>query len=196
MEVTMKNNFVIIVILAVLFSACGGNNQQKSEQTEQQEETIVKEPVKVTIDEFINNAGEVVGEQIIIEGLVNHVCQHGGKRMFLIDTATQETVKIVVDEGMASFNTDLEGQEVIIKGLVEELRIDEAYLTEWEAELEGSEHEDHGDGHGEGKMGEAADQGEHIAAYEQIENYRNEMKENEVDHLSFYSIVCKEYDVK
>jgi hypothetical protein len=194
----MKKSLILIAIIAVLFAACADSNKKQTDQKEDQQEITVKEPVKVSINEFINNAGDVVGEEIVIEGLVNHVCKHGGKRMFLIDTATQETVKIVVGEGMASFNTDLEGQDVIVKGTVDELRIDEAYLLEWEAELENEEgHEGHeGDGHGEGELGEATDQGEHIAAYEQIAKYREQLKDSEKDHLSFYSIVCNEYEVK
>lgn len=194
----MKNKLFLIAIIAILFSACSGNQKQAEQQAAAEEETVVTEPVKMTVSEFVNGAGEVVGEQIIMEGLVNHVCQHGGKRMFLIDTVTQETVKIVTGENMASFNTDLEGQDVIVKGIVDELRIDENYLTEWEAELAEAEgeHLETGDGHGEGDKGEAADQGEHIAAQQQIDNYRKQMAEEGVDHLSFYSIVCEEYNIK
>lgn len=173
----MKRNLVFLVIMAILISACGGK-QKKDETNTGADET--KDPITLSIVEFSSDAGNIVGEEVIISGLVHHVCQHGGKRMFLIDTATQDRVKIVTGENIASFNTDLEGQDVIVQGKVDELRIDEAYLTEWETELEHSKADaDHeGDGHGEGKMGDAADQGEHIAAYEQIENYRKQIAES------------------
>jgi len=191
----MKKNLFFIVLLAVLFAACGGS-QKPAEQNTTDQDTVAVAPVEVSIAEFISNTGDIVGKEIVIEGTVNHVCQHGGKRMFLIDTASQETVKVVTGENLASFNTDLEGTDVIVKGIVEELRIDEAYLVEWEKELAENETQEHGDGHGEGEKGEAADQGEHIAAIEQIEKYRNQIAESGNDHLSFYSVICTSYEVK
>ncbi|MDZ7742814.1 MAG: hypothetical protein U5Q03_14005 [Bacteroidota bacterium] len=104
---------------------------------------------------------------------------------------------------MESFNTDLVGSNVAVEGYIEELRIDEAYLTEWENELmmqaqegEMEEGEHDGGGHEGSQMGEMADQGRHVEGMDQIENYRKQIKESGTDHLSFYSIVCTNYKTK
>ncbi len=191
----MFKKLSLISIVIILITACNSNQKQPAED----QNNTVKEPVMISVNDFENNASEIVGEKIIIEGTVNHVCQHGGKRMFLIDTVSDATVKIIVGENIPSFNTDLEGQDVIVTGVIDELRIDEDYLTEWENELmmeaeEGEGHDD-GSGHEGSKKGEAADQGEHVSGLEKIKNYRQEIKESGTDHLSFYSIICEEYKV-
>lgn len=197
-----KNVLFIMMISAILF-ACGTQQQEEKQVTETEDVTNMI-PVSVTVAEFDNKAGELIGKVIEIEGTVDHVCQHGGQRMFLVDEGTDGRVKVVTGEEMASFNTDLEGSDVNVKGIVEELRIDEDYLVEWENELlmeanetmeEEGEHQE-GGAHEGSKHGEDADMGMHIEGMEQIENFRNMIKESDKDHLSFYSIVCMKYKVK
>ncbi|MCF8227609.1 MAG: hypothetical protein K9G58_05780 [Bacteroidales bacterium] len=197
----MYRNLLLILISAAFMISCG--NQQKKDNTSQEAE--YQAPVKVTVANFEEKAGDLVGEMIVLYGTVDHVCQHGGKRMFIIDEGTDGRVKVVTGEDMDSFNTDMEGSYVAVEGIVDELRIDEAYLTEWENELmmhaeEGEmhegEHKGDGSGHEGSKMGEEADQGLHIEGMEQIKKYRQQIKESGNDHLSFYSIVCTNYKSK
>ena len=196
----MYRNLFLIVIAAAFMVSCGGN---KGEQTTESQEATYEAPIKVTVADFENKAGELVGEMVVLYGTVDHVCQHGGKRMFIIDQGTDGRVKIVTGEDMESFNTDLEGSNVAVEGYIDELRIDEAYLTEWEGELmmqaeesEMEEGEHDGGGHEGSKMGEKADQGMHVEGMEQIKNYRQQIEESGSDHLSFYSIVCTNYKTK
>jgi len=174
--------------------------------------------VTLAIVDFDNQAGNYVGKEVQISGLVNHTCKHGGKRMFIIDEETEQTVKIEAGENIPSFDAELEGSIVSVTGIINELIIDEAYLIEWEAEIkeemlnapeeeaelaEGEEEGEHAEGehaegeheHAGGGMGEAADMGEHISGLEKIENFRKEIKESGKDHLSFYSIECISFEV-
>ena len=188
--------------------------QNTSADAENTDQEVNAELVSLAIADFDNLAGNYVGKEVQISGLVNHTCKHGGKRMFIIDEKTEQTVKIEAGENIASFDAELEGSIVSVTGIINELIIDEAYLLEWEAEIEeemsksseneegehveGEEHE-HPEGeeheHTGGGLGEKADMGEHISGLEKIENFRTQIKESGKDHLSFYSIECLSFEV-
>lgn len=192
----MLKKTLFILFITVLIASCTSNGKK----TESQELEISK----LVIDDFDTQAAKLVGKSVEITAIVNHVCQHGGKRMFLVAEGSEESVKVIPGENMAAFNTDLEGAEVKVNGIIEELRIDEAYLVEWESELiaevehekSEAEHdgEEHGDGHDGGK-GEDADMGQHQEAEKSIADFRTQIAESGTDHLSFYTIVADKYEV-
>lgn len=193
----MIKNLLIIMCLSVVAYACVNNNGQEKEE---QQESVVRDTTELLIAGFTDNAGKMVGELVVIDGTVDHVCHHGGERMFVIDEGTDERVKVVVGEGMPSFDVSLEGKDIEVIGVIDELRVDNDYLDEWESELnrkagESSKNVKLGQEH-ESRMGEKADQGEHIKEMEKIKSMRKELKESGKDHLSFYSVVCEEYKIK
>ena len=211
----MIRKILFLFVITAFIAACN-NTQSPSTETEGSEQEMTAEMVTLAIVDFDNEAGNYVGKEVQISGLVNHTCKHGGKRMFLIDTETEQTVKIEAGENIASFDAELEGSEVIVTGIINELIIDEAYLLEWEAEIEEemseatteeieeyaeeAEEGEYAEGEGEhehasGGLGEKADMGEHISGLEKIENYRQQIKESGKDHLSFYSIECISFEV-
>ena len=212
----MIKKVLILFVFAAFIVSCN-NTQNPSTDTESAEQEINTKLVTLAIVGFDDKAGDYVGKEVQIAGLVNHTCKHGGKRMFIIDPETEQTVKIEAGENITSFDADLEGSEVIVTGIINELIIDEAYLLEWEAEIEeeinnpteeveeiehaeGEEEAEHAESEGEhehagGGLGEKADMGEHISGLEKIENYRNQIKESGKDHLSFYSIECISFEI-
>lgn len=200
-----------MVVVAFLVSCNNSQNNQATTETSEQE--VVVENVILVINDFDASAVDYVGKEVQIAGLVNHTCKHGGKRMFLIDPETEITVKIEASEQVSSFDAELEGSEVLVNGIITELIIDEAYLTQWEQEIkeelenptepeeehaEGEEGHEEGEGehhHASSGLGEKADQGEHKDPFETINNYRNEIKESGTDHLAFYSIECISFEI-
>ncbi len=186
----MKKLFLLFIVIALAF-AC--NNTKTQKNTQSNEETITK----IKLVDFTQNINNLIDKRVEITAMVKHVCGHGGKRMFLADADTEESIKIVVGENMAAFNTDLEGSTVKVIGIVEELRIDETYLLEWESEIEHEKSDEmhDGDGHEAESKGEEADQGDHKSAIESIADYRKQIAESGTDHLSFYSIICEKYEV-
>ncbi|MCK5022311.1 MAG: hypothetical protein KAR54_03630, partial [Candidatus Pacebacteria bacterium] len=157
------------------------------------EETIIK----VAFADFENSAANFINKKIEISAIVNHVCKHGGQKLFLVEGETEESIKVISGENLAAFNTDLEGNSIKVIGVVEELRIDETYLREWEAEIaaEIKHAEEESDDHGHSEKGKEADLGEHVSSKESIANFRKEIAESGTDHLSFYSIICEKYEV-
>jgi len=107
----MKKFIVAIFALAFVVVSCDNPTANKEAQ-EQTEEVIVEEIVTVNLSEFDEQVEDLVGKTIVVEGTVDHVCTHGGQRMFLIDTGSEGRVKVTPDENVAAFKTDLEGQAV------------------------------------------------------------------------------------
>ena len=192
----MKKYLVTLIAFVFLFSAC--ENTVKEESTTEEQVVLIEEIVPVSISNFEIKAEELVGKQIILSGTVDHICQHGGQKMFIIETGSEGRIKITPDENIAAFNTELEGQNIKVIGIVEEQRIDEEYLREWEEEILADV--DMGDDKGEGKHlggniekgGEDADKSEEL---EKVNNLRQQISESGKDHLSFFSVLCTEYEV-
>jgi len=113
--------------------------------------------------------------------------------MFIYGDNPEESVEIKAGENIASFNVELEGSDVTVQGLLAELVIDEAYLNEWESEVRlesGEEHEIH-----DGKHSTQNADSIKMEKFEKINNYRKQIAESGKDHLSFYSIECKSFEV-
>lgn len=91
----------------------------------------------VTVADFEEKAADLVDQKVQIEGMVVHVCRHGGGKMFLEEVGNDKRVKITAGEGVGQFDQswETEGKEVLVEGFVREMKIDEAYLANWEAEL-------------------------------------------------------------
>lgn len=190
----MKKYFLISV-LALFMASCG--NAPKPD-TNEQANAAVETPTEVTVGNFKEKAGGLVDKLVVIKGTADHICKHDGKKLFLIDTLSEGRVKVVTGDDMAAFNSELEGFDFVVTGLVEETVVDEAYLQEWEEEIKaGIEEKKHLEG---GKKGEAeaeAEDDHHSdeSAFESINNYRKMMAEQGVTKLSFYNIKAVSYEV-
>lgn len=131
----------MILVAATLLWACGGQGTaQQEETTAQQEEIVAVEPTVLTLAEFKEKAPEFVGQEIILEGDVIHVCKHGGKKMFITADDPDVRIKITAGEEMPAFDTNLEGNHVKVLGIVEAI---EAEITgEGELHDEGEHEQD------------------------------------------------------
>ena len=150
----------------------------------------------ITVADFADKAGDLTGKTVTIKGIVDHVCKHGGQKMVLVDQNTDKRVKVVPNEHMAAFKPELEGEEVSVTGIVDELKVDEDYLMEWENEVKEGDKEHKGEGMHEGKEAMKEKEGKETEnAMKQINALRKKLKESGEDHLSYYSIICSEYKV-
>lgn len=124
----MFKNLLFVFAISAFFVSC---NQSET-----------KEVANLTIDNFQSQAEKYVNQEITIEGTVNHVCKHSGKRMFIINDNPDVSIKIIPGNNIPGFDVELEGSEVFIKGLiVEDYKIDMEFLDEWEAEILAEEEE-------------------------------------------------------
>jgi hypothetical protein len=163
----MLKNILALFAIALIFVAC--NNEKVENQVETEVE--VTEIPLVALADFDKEAGKYVDKEIQVKGIVDHICKHGGKRLFVVDDNCDLHV-----EGETRFDEELMGKELVITGVVREFRVDEAYCLQQEEDLIKS--------HSEGKTEE-----EHFQhKKEQIQWYRDSMKTGNVDHISYYSM--------
>ncbi|MBL7113175.1 MAG: hypothetical protein ISS19_14660 [Bacteroidales bacterium] len=187
----MKKYLIGLIGLTLLLSACGSGDKSK---TDAQNEKII---VEVTVAEFLDGAENMLDQEVAITGLVTHVCKHGGQRLFITGEDTSSTVKITTGEDIAEFSIDLEGEKIAVTGIVRELRIDETYLAEWEAEImEGASKEN--TGHKDGLDEHQKDQAEELDMDEQLEkvnNLREKIAASEKGYLSEFWVETIEFKV-
>lgn len=166
----MKKYLSILAILAVLFTACNSSDKN-SETSDSTQVAMVDEAPVLKIGEFDSLAGNYVDKEVKVKGIVDHICKHGGKKLFLVDDEGDLHV-----DGEERFSDSLMGSEIIVTGIVREFRVDEAYCLQMEEDNIKS----HSKGQTEKELFEQKKK--HIA------EYRDEMKAKNVDHLSYYSL--------
>lgn len=167
----MKKILVILVITGFTFSC----SQNESNQTDEAISADVAEASKtpqIDVAAFDLEAGNYVNKEIVVSGLVDHVCKHSGKKLKLVADGD----KSIHVESETRFNEDLIGSEITLNGVVRELRIDEAYCLQME--------EDNIAKHKEGETNEE----DFTHKQQMIQDYRDSMAVAQVDHLSFYTL--------
>lgn len=187
----MRKYLIGLLGLAFLLSSCGSGDKSKSDA---QHEEIIAE---VTVAGFLEEAENMLDQEVAITGQVTHVCKHGGQRLFITSDDTEETVKITTGEDIAEFDIELEGDELTVIGIVRELRIDETYLVEWEAEImeetttETTGHEDGLDEHQKDAAAELDTEGQ----LERVNKLREEIAATEKGYLSEFWVETVEFKV-
>jgi hypothetical protein len=166
----MKKFIVFFSILA-LFTACGDAPQKA--------EAVSEDKPLLTLADFNAEAGNWIDKEIQIQGIVDHVCKHGGKRLFLVDDFGDVHI-----DGEERFDDALTGSQILVTGIIRELRIDEAYCLQMEA--------DHIQKHKEGVDSKDV----YESKMKHIQQYRDSMQSAGVDHLSFYNIDYVSHEIK
>ena len=157
--------FILTVFLAVI--SC----KTETKKVENSNEIKAVETPVITMGEFNSKAGDYIDKEIQIKGIVDHVCKHGGKKILMV--TDEGDVHVVAEE---RFDETLKGSEIVLTGIVLEERIDEATCLKME--------EDNIKSHSE----EKSNQEQFDSKKERIQKYRDEMKANNADHLSNYSL--------
>jgi hypothetical protein len=183
----MKNAGIIFA-LAVILAGCGQNQNQNTDQ----EQTAVE----ITIHDLLSTPDQYVDKTVLISGTIDHVCRHGGKKMFMIGENPDDRIKITPDEKIGVFEVDLEGGDYTVKGFFKELVVDENYIAMLEEEEARAAAGEGGQGHdspldqglheGENE-GENAEEGQ---AKPESQVLREQLAASGKDHLSFYSVEC------
>ncbi|UCG27023.1 MAG: hypothetical protein JSV24_08585 [Bacteroidales bacterium] len=183
----MKKITFGLLISFILFS-CGTTTQQENNEGELQ-------LTEVSLTDLLEHPDNYVDKNILVGGIVDHVCRQTGKKMFIVDQNADNRLRINVGKDIASFDVELEGNDVLIEGIFQELVVDEDYLSKWEAEL-GSQEEPSETEHAQTELGEMADQGEHVGDMEQIQSLREQLETSGKEQISFYSVECMKFSKK
>ncbi len=221
----MKRKLLVLVAMALFVFACGDKKAEDKVVKEEVKKEIVKAEVTipVTVADFQEKAEGLIGKKVSVTGTVTHVCQHSGKKVFIINENPDVKIKIEAGKNIAKFEQELNGSDIEVIGFVKEFKIDEAYLANWEKKLkEGKKdietHEGHDHAKDESKRVQTQADGtvkDHpkndvkkenkkeddceteaknkAEAIKKIEGYRKKIAEGTKGYLSFYSIVCESF---
>lgn len=191
-----KVNLLLIALASVIaFSSC--NSNKKTSETENETETI---QTIVTVDELLANAEQEIDNVVLLEGVCTHICSHGGKKLFLMGDDDSKTIRVEASDDIGAFKPESVNSIVKVKGTLKEERIDEAYLTQWEARLAEGVVDEHGED-GEGCETELKAQGQEELDSEtaRIKDFREKIAvRNETEgknYLSFYYVEAIEYTI-
>jgi hypothetical protein len=147
----MKIQTVVVVSLVSIFISCTSNNTDKSEENKSSGNAEM-------VSRIMQNPGNYVNKQITVEGIVTHVCRHGGKRLHLSTAGSNEKLRVRTGKNIAAFERELEGSTVRISGTLTEERFDQDYiekLRKGQNSHEGHESSEHNEsGSSEGGVSE------------------------------------------
>lgn len=129
----LKRITVLAVIALMTLSATSLFSQNKATMTASASADKV---TTVKPDNFQDVAADMIGKEVEIQGMVVHVCKHGGKKMFLIGENPDMRVKITASDKVSVFEPELEGSIVNVIGIVEPM--DDAESVAAEAASEGN----------------------------------------------------------
>ncbi len=190
----MFRRMICIASLALLAISCSSETTPESDET----------AIPVSIVDFNASPADFVDKKVVVSGTVDHVCKHGGKRLFIMGDTPEDRLKIETGEKISAFDVLLEGSTIRVEGIGCVLKMDEAYLDNWEAEVLANEEEHAEEEHGEGEVhdegeahteeehgeGEGGDDHHHGDPLEQINELRQRLADSGEEYIGFYHIEC------
>jgi len=165
-KVMKKIVFVLVMVLTLI--SCK-TDDKKAGVTNKTAETA--EIPFLAVGEFDVKAGEFVNKEVKVQGIVDHVCKHSGKKILLV--SDEGNIHITAEE---RFDAALTGSEIAFNGIVVEERIDESYCLKME--------EDNIKSHSEGATNNELFE----TKKKNIQAYRDQMKAENTDHISLYTL--------
>lgn len=174
----MKKYFTILLFAIVLIGCNNGNSNSESESDIQ---VAKKEITVLTIDQLLNQKEDLVDHEIVFKGTVDHVCKHSGKRAFVFGTTEDLRIKIEAGGEIRGFDADLIGNDIEVRGILKEQRIDEEYINQMEDSMK-QNHDGEGDGEGHDDVEESKKQ------EGQIKKLRDEIAAIDKGYKSIYHV--------
>ena len=190
------------LFVAFAFTACNNGGDQAAAAGE--------ESGALSVDQLTISIADLVGQEIAVEGDVDHVCKHGGTKMVILGDSMDIHIKATDESG--NFRADeVMDHRVTVFGIVDEFRLDDNYIAEKEAELEemiatGGEEdgEEHAEGEEHHEKGMFPDNDnkhkKQVAGLEKqiagLQAMLDEAKAEGKEYVSFYSVKAQRYEIQ
>jgi hypothetical protein len=129
----MKKMTILAFLSFILFSANTLFAQDITTTASAEPQVLILTPEKFQ-EVAVNN----VGKEVEIQGMVVHVCKHGGKKLFIIGEDPEKRVKITASDEVNVFLPELEGSTIMVKGIIEPIAEEE--LPEEEKATQDADH--------------------------------------------------------
>ena len=186
----MTTRILSMMILAAALFSCSGNGGGEDSRTSQN--TSILQVTQVS-----ENPAQYTDQDITVEGMVTHVCQHGGKRLHLSKDGSDEKIRVRTGGNMSPFERELEGSTIRVTGIFVEERMDQEYLDKLKKGAGSSASHDHEDDptpEAEQATGEQADveQGQVSEGY--IQEMAAKINNSEKGYISEYWLTAESVD--
>ncbi len=179
----MNLRIMALAIVTLMAFSCSNKKQNEQEATDGKENKEKTEVLKIS--EIFEEPENYVDKQITVKGMVVHVCQHGGKKLHVSETGSEQKLRIKAGKDMSPFEQEIEGSEVQITGKFTEERIDQDYIDK----LKKGDSEEHHD-HAEEESGEGKDS--HGVSEEYIKELKEKIENSEKGYISEYWLIADE----
>jgi hypothetical protein len=179
----MKNQLSLLFI-ALSFFACGTPKQKQSADANKAvEPQVVKlDPAKAkSVVEWLKVADKSIGKEVLVKGVVSHVCRHSGKRCFILDKDGETSIRLEAGGQINGFNQELSGSTIVARGVLKENRLTSSYIDEWEQKTLSQKDE------------AEIDENACSAELNNISKMREWMKNNNKDYYAVYYIEGLDY---
>lgn len=191
----MKRLITFAVMAAAAFAvACGSGGTTKGSGAD-------GAAAAIGVDTLLDAAADLTGREVTVEGICTHICQHGGRKIFLKGSDQTKSIRIEAGEQIGVFDAGCVDKVVRVTGRLVEDRIDENYLDNWERSMADDTDEESGTESEGGCDTEKQARGESLTAStaERIADFRARIaarKQSEgKDYLSFYHVAAENYEI-
>lgn len=127
--------FALLFALVVMLAAC---NQAEKQNAENSDLSKTEEVVAATIEALLADPDAFIEKEVVLTGMVTHVCKHGGQKCFVLAGDGETQIRINVGSEIDEFDAALEGSTVEFKGLFKVL--DLVQTVELQEDHESKEH--------------------------------------------------------
>lgn len=126
----MNKNIILWAFAAILTFAATGCSSKASTET--------AEADAITVDTILANPEAFVGQTVTIEGVVSHLCKHGGRKAFLLGSDDNTMIRCDATPEMGNvFPQETIHQPLRVTGVVMESRLDEQVIRGLEQDRQG-----------------------------------------------------------
>ncbi len=158
---------------------------------------------EVSVDDFGSKAKDMVGQEVSIKGVANHICSHSGRKLFLVSPEGGDAmVTVFTNPEMKPFDKETIGKTYTVNGTVKITQtIDSEYLDEWEAEVmkaieEGQVPEEEHCGTEAKAAGLEVDEQAENQELAQIKQLRARIEANNGEPIHFYHVECNSFTIE
>ena len=111
------NILTLALCLALALASCGKKQtKDKSAQVGQTEQAIT--PSALEVDDVLARAATLTGQTVTVEGVCTHICEHGGRKIFLMGSDDTQVIRCEAGEGIGAFPQQCVNSIVRVKGTV------------------------------------------------------------------------------
>lgn len=125
---------LLFVALAATVGACSqGTGKGRMSAAEANADIVA-----ASIEEVVSTPAEYKDQTVAIQGMVTHVCRHGGQKCFVVGEDGEIQIRLVPAGDIDEFKIELEGSTLAVKGILKVMSVSEA-----EEHLEDHESKEH-----------------------------------------------------